>query len=399
MALLQRALAPRAEERFSSATDFKKELDKLLYGGAYSPTTFNLALFMDRLFRSEIDIEERERAAEAGVSVEPYLPREPKPAPVERDLEFAATTAEKRPVGVWIGVAAGVILAGVIGAWLLGRGGGSSPTDKPTPTAQEPEATKAADAARLKEMVETGAAAPDGGEGEGDPRRAHDPSGQDRRAAEEAERPPADHPWRRRERRSEAKPRGAPATDGRRAGRQTGPGAQARGGAPARPRGGQAEGRCGGRGRCASHPAPPRRGADPGPGRAHRGAGGKRPTEPDSGRGAANPQVGGSRGRRQGGGCCRRRARRGGTQLSSSVPPKYPPAAQRLQAKGEVTLQLLVGVDGSVEQVRILKVTREGLDFEKASEEAARQWRYRPATKDGVRVKMWITVRIPFVLK
>ena len=50
-ALLTKSLSSRPRERFSSASDFKKELDRLLYGGAYSPTTFNLALFMDRLFR------------------------------------------------------------------------------------------------------------------------------------------------------------------------------------------------------------------------------------------------------------------------------------------------------------------------------------------------------------
>ncbi len=62
--LLLRCLAELPEDRYSSAADFKKELDRLLYGGAYSPTTFNLALFMDRLFRSEIEAEERERAKE-----------------------------------------------------------------------------------------------------------------------------------------------------------------------------------------------------------------------------------------------------------------------------------------------------------------------------------------------
>ena len=58
-ALLSRSLADRPQDRFSSASDFKKELDRLLYGGAYSPTTFNLALFMDRLFRSEMEAEDR----------------------------------------------------------------------------------------------------------------------------------------------------------------------------------------------------------------------------------------------------------------------------------------------------------------------------------------------------
>jgi outer membrane biosynthesis protein TonB len=34
--------------------------------------------------------------------------------------------------------------------------------------------------------------------------------------------------------------------------------------------------------------------------------------------------------------------------------------------------------------------------FEKATEDAITTWRYKPATKDGVRVRMWVTIRVPF---
>jgi TonB family protein len=143
--LLQRSLALRPEERFPSATDFKKELDKLLYGGAYSPTTFNLALFMDRLFRSEVEAEERDRGAEAKVDVEPYLaPPEPAPvpapAPAEREFEFSAPpAAEGHGKGLWVGIAAGIVIIGVIAGFLLLRGGPSTPA-APTPTPQDVQA-------------------------------------------------------------------------------------------------------------------------------------------------------------------------------------------------------------------------------------------------------------------
>jgi TonB family protein len=142
-ALLQRSLAARPEERFPSATDFKKELDKLLYGGAYSPTTFNLALFMDRLFRSEVEAEERERGLEAKVSVEPYLAQpepEPVPAPLEREFEFSAPpAAEGSGKGLWVGIAAGIVIIGVIAGFLLLRGGPSTPA-VPTPSPQDVQA-------------------------------------------------------------------------------------------------------------------------------------------------------------------------------------------------------------------------------------------------------------------
>ncbi|HHQ48983.1 MAG TPA: energy transducer TonB, partial [Acidobacteria bacterium] len=82
--------------------------------------------------------------------------------------------------------------------------------------------------------------------------------------------------------------------------------------------------------------------------------------------------------------------------LIKQVKPEYPPLARRTKASGEVRLRALVGPDGSVEKVQILKVSRTGVGFEKAAERAVRQWRYRPATKRGVKVRMWIPIRIPF---
>jgi TonB family protein len=76
--------------------------------------------------------------------------------------------------------------------------------------------------------------------------------------------------------------------------------------------------------------------------------------------------------------------------------PEYPPIAERMRESGLVEAEALIGVDGSVEQVRIIRVEGRNLGFEKATEDAIREWRYRPATKDGVRVRMWMTIRVPF---
>ncbi len=85
--------------------------------------------------------------------------------------------------------------------------------------------------------------------------------------------------------------------------------------------------------------------------------------------------------------------------LARRVPPIYPPVARRMHFSGEVRLRVLVGIDGSVEQVEVLRVDHTGVGFEKAAEEAVRQWRYRPATKLGVRVRMWVPIRIPFTTR
>jgi TonB family protein len=80
----------------------------------------------------------------------------------------------------------------------------------------------------------------------------------------------------------------------------------------------------------------------------------------------------------------------------SQTSPQYPRAAERMRLDGEVQLQALVGISGQVEQVRILKVSHKNMGFETESEKAVRQWRYKPATKKGVKVRMWVTIRIPF---
>ena len=85
--------------------------------------------------------------------------------------------------------------------------------------------------------------------------------------------------------------------------------------------------------------------------------------------------------------------------LIRRVTPVYPPVAQRMQFTGEVRLRVLVGIDGNVENVQILQVTHRGVGFEKAAEDAVRQWRYRPATKLGVKVRMWLRIRVPFELR
>ena len=80
-------------------------------------------------------------------------------------------------------------------------------------------------------------------------------------------------------------------------------------------------------------------------------------------------------------------------------PPKYPPAAERMGASGEVAAEALVGINGVVEEVRITKVEGRNFGFETTTEEAIYKWRYKPATKDGVKVRVWVTIRVPFRLQ
>jgi TonB family protein len=61
-----------------------------------------------------------------------------------------------------------------------------------------------------------------------------------------------------------------------------------------------------------------------------------------------------------------------------------------------VEAEALIGVDGAVEEIRIVRVEGRNVGFEKATEDAIKTWRFKPATKKGVKVRMWVTIRVPF---
>ena len=58
-ATLTRALAPRPEERHATLADLRKEIEALLFAGDVAPTTFNLAFYMETLFRGTVEEDAR----------------------------------------------------------------------------------------------------------------------------------------------------------------------------------------------------------------------------------------------------------------------------------------------------------------------------------------------------
>lgn len=118
LAVLQKSLAERPDDRHGSAGEFKKDLEKLLYGGAYSPTTFNLALFIDRLYRNDIEQEDQELQREKNLDVATYFK-----APAEEVSLDAAAPA----TNTWLipAIAGGVVVI-AIGVFLALRPSGPS---------------------------------------------------------------------------------------------------------------------------------------------------------------------------------------------------------------------------------------------------------------------------------
>ena len=77
---------------------------------------------------------------------------------------------------------------------------------------------------------------------------------------------------------------------------------------------------------------------------------------------------------------------------------RYPPIAERQRVEGTVELNILVDEKGSV--VEALLVTPAGgkSGLNEAAVDNVKRRRYRPATKDGVPVKVWFPVSVRFVL-
>jgi TonB family protein len=63
-----------------------------------------------------------------------------------------------------------------------------------------------------------------------------------------------------------------------------------------------------------------------------------------------------------------------------------------------VVVAVLVDENGQVQEVRMAEPIRQNVGLNEAALSAARSVHYKPATKDGVRVKMWTRLRIPFKL-
>jgi TonB family protein len=85
-------------------------------------------------------------------------------------------------------------------------------------------------------------------------------------------------------------------------------------------------------------------------------------------------------------------------ELVSAPKPEYPPQARRLQVQGVVVVSVLVDENGRVADARLTEPIPQKVGINEAALQVARNAQYRPAMKDGVRVKMWTRMRIPFKL-
>jgi TonB family protein len=84
--------------------------------------------------------------------------------------------------------------------------------------------------------------------------------------------------------------------------------------------------------------------------------------------------------------------------VEKSTQLEYPQIAQRARIEGTVELSVLVDETGAVAEVRIISDGGSRVGLADAAVGSVKRRKYRPATKDGVPVKVWYPVRVQFTL-
>ncbi len=84
-------------------------------------------------------------------------------------------------------------------------------------------------------------------------------------------------------------------------------------------------------------------------------------------------------------------------EVVARVNPEYPYHARERGIEGYVAVKVLVGKDGEVRQVNILKAKPQGM-FEQAVRKAMTGWRFQPGEVGGEPVTAWITTTLHFRL-
>jgi TonB family protein len=83
-------------------------------------------------------------------------------------------------------------------------------------------------------------------------------------------------------------------------------------------------------------------------------------------------------------------------QRISGDNPKYPEEARAKKIQGTVVLGVIIGKDGTVENIRVQKTPAESLA--KSAMEAVRTWRYRPYLLNGDPIEVETTVNVTYNL-
>ncbi len=417
-ALLKKSLG-QADQR-GDVVAWHKALSKTMIDGHYSPTTFNLAFFMHSLFRDEIERESREIEAERKMEIPQRVvaaapaPARPGAVPVAPPQDMRETTgvreatwpgtqaaavqettASKKPL--FIGIAAAVLIAAGVGGYLALSGSGKQETRMASATESPAAANPATQAAALPAPAQL----------PGDPAAvtpapaAAGPSPEEIQAQIQAM-------FEARSKEMEAKLKTQyddriknlqhQLEDSRKAGAE-----------PERSRPqqvAQSEPPAPVESRPVTRPDPPApQPVNPAPSTSspQPSAGAAAQENPVRGTTAASAVAPPVQPAQQ---QASRQIQAGdlvplGTpgavapKVKTLPDPRYPAPAQKLRRSAQVDIKVLVDERGRVLEVERVG-SKSGFGFDEAALDAARRATFLPATKDGVRVKMWTTIRVAF---
>ena len=84
------------------------------------------------------------------------------------------------------------------------------------------------------------------------------------------------------------------------------------------------------------------------------------------------------------------------SRIVSQTQPKYPPEAKEKRIQGTVVLNVKIGKDGTVEDLKVASGPKE---LRQSALVAVRQWTYRPYFVDGNAVEVDSTISVRYSLK
>ena len=85
--------------------------------------------------------------------------------------------------------------------------------------------------------------------------------------------------------------------------------------------------------------------------------------------------------------------------LVKEVRPQYTQAAKDARIQGTVLLECVVLADGTIGDVSVSRSLDSELGLDQEAVKAAKQWQFKPGTKDGKPVAVRISIELTFTLK
>src|SRR4030043_1203410 len=82
--------------------------------------------------------------------------------------------------------------------------------------------------------------------------------------------------------------------------------------------------------------------------------------------------------------------------VTERIPAIYPSSASGSGITGTVTVNALISEKGRVIKTEITRGIKGVYGFNQAAEQAVRRWKFEPATIKGIKVKVWLPIRIVF---